>query len=254
MDEVNFYKEADDFKILFNEMEDLLRDRCQKRNVKGYYQYMPYSECITKLIISKDMVIKHYKNELEEIGELRNYMMHNSTKNYAYPVYPSPEYNELLRKIVEEIKNPVTIYNSKMCVRNDGHMLYASLTDNVQDIVRKMLEKVYTQVPILEDGRIIGVFSESSLIEMFKDNNDIANDSHVRFENILDYIKIDRDRTLEDFGVIDKDCSIYEVEEFFKRAFDNDKRITCLFITENGKKTEKVLGLTTIWDVLGKHE
>ena len=215
---------------------------------------MPYSECINKLLISKDMLIKHYKNELEEIGELRNYMMHNSTRNYAYPVYPSPEYNELLRTIIGEIKQPKTIYNSKMCVRNDGHMLWASLTDNVQDTVRKMLEKVYTQVPILEDGRMVGVFSESSLIEMFKEGNDIANDPHVRFENILEYIDIDRERILEDFGVIDKDSSTYEVEEFFKRAFDSDKRITCLFITENGKKTEKILGLTTIWDVLGKHE
>ena len=152
MDEVNFYKEADDFKILFNEIEDLLRKRCEQRSVRGYYQYMPYSECINKLLISKDMLIKHYKNELEEIGELRNYMMHNSTRNYAYPVYPSPEYNELLRTIIGEIKQPKTIYNSKMCVRNDGHMLWASLTDNVQDTVRKMLEKVYTQVPILEDG------------------------------------------------------------------------------------------------------
>lgn len=254
MEEVNFYKEADDFKILFNEIEDLLRKRCEQRSVRGYYQYMPYSECISKLLISKDMLIKHYKNELEEIGELRNYMMHNSTRNYAYPVYPSPEYNELLRTIIGEIKQPKTIYNSKMCVRNDGHMLWASLTDNVQDTVRKMLEKVYTQVPILEDGRMVGVFSESSLIEMFKEGNDIANDPHVRFENILEYIDIDRERILEDFGVIDKDSSTYEVEEFFKRAFDSDKRITCLFITENGKKTEKILGLTTIWDVLGKHE
>ena len=66
MDEVNFYKEADDFKILFNEIEDLLRKRCEQRSVRGYYQYMPYSECINKLLISKDMLIKHYKNELED--------------------------------------------------------------------------------------------------------------------------------------------------------------------------------------------
>ena len=85
MDEVNFYKEADDFKILFNEIEDLLRKRCEQRSVRGYYQYMPYSECISKLLISKDMLIKHYKNELEEIGELRNYMMHNSQKLYIIP-------------------------------------------------------------------------------------------------------------------------------------------------------------------------
>ena len=64
------------------------------------------------------------------------------------------------------------------------------------DTVRKMLEKVYTQVPILEDGRMVGVFSESSLIEMFKEGNDIANDPHVRFENILEYIDIDREKKI----------------------------------------------------------
>ena len=252
--EVNFIEEADNFKKLFNELEDLLRERCEKRHIKGYYQFMQYSECISKLLVSKDGLIKFYRKELEEVGELRNFIMHNSTKNYTYPLYPSPDYNEMLSKIIAEMKEPTTIYNSKMCVRNDGHMLWASKTDNVQDTVRKMLEKVYTQIPILEDGRLAGVFSESSLIEMFKDNNDIANDSHIRFENILDYIDINRERTLEDFGFISKDSTIYDVAEFFKRSFDSDKRITCLFITENGNKTDKILGLTTIWDVLGKKD
>lgn len=189
---------------------------------------------------------------MKELGDVRNYIIHNSTENYTYPIYPSPDYNKLLKKIIMTIENPLTIYNSDMCIKNDGKKMYfRTLKDNVHETIEVMLKELYTHIPILENGKIIGVFSESSLIEIFKDIHIDAMDENTTFEDIFKYIDINKQRVMEDYQFIAQNENIYEVAEKFRSSFESNKRLSCLFITANGKSNEKVLGLTTIWDVLG---
>ena len=56
----------------------------------------------------------------------------------------------------------------------------------------------------------------------------------------------------ETFLFIKKDEYLEDVKELFLKSFKNKQRLAMLFITQNGRENEKLLGILTPWDVLGK--
>ena len=41
------------------------------------------------------------------------------------------------------------------------------------------------------------------------------------------------------------------VNEFISE-FKNKNKLSCVMITQNGKETEKVIGIITAWDIIGR--
>ena len=136
-----------------------------------------------------------------------------------------------------------------MCIKK-SEIYYKTLQDNVGSTIKDMVEKVYTHIPIIEDNVLIGVFSESTLLDIVNKNEGIIVDENTKFEEIEEFLKI-KNHTSEEFIFISKDKNIYDIEEIFKDYFSRKKRIGCVYITENGKQSERILGMLTAWDVLG---
>ena len=183
------------------------------------------------------------------IKQIRNINTHQRSDKYRYVVCPNPDMNIKLKNIIEEIKNPPTIYNSNMCIKKQ-YIYCKTLNDEVEHTIKAMIEKTYTHIPIIENGIIIGVFSESSLIDIVNKENGIIIDKSTKFSDILEYIKMDN-HTTEEFMFISRNKNIYDVEDIFKNYFQRKKRVGCVFITEHGKSNENILGMLTAWDILG---
>ena len=113
-----------------------------------------------------------------------------------------------------------------------------------------MVEKTYTHIPIIENGVVQGVFSESTLLDIVNAESGIVLDQNTKFIDILEYLKLENHST-EDFIFISRNKNIYDVEDLFKDYFIRRKRLGCIYITESGKANESVLGMLTAWDVLG---
>lgn len=65
-----------------------------------------------------------------------------------------------------------------------------------------------------------------------------------------DFIDIDKNEN-EYYSFVKKNTLLIEIEEMFQKEFKDNKRLAVVFITETGKKTEKLLGLITVWDLAG---
>lgn len=153
----------------------------------------------------------------------------------------------LLERTIERVKNPkragdICIPLSKTCTRK--------MSDYVFPTIFEMDEKEYTHVPIMEDDLVIGVFSENTILRCLVDEKTVRLDKAVKFSDIEKYLLIDHHKA-ESFRFIEYDALVSEVEDLFTNALKQDDRIGLVFVTRNGKPTEKVLGIISAWDVAG---
>jgi len=244
---INFENEADKFLNLFKILEEVIRDECQKKGIDARNE-VSIGQLINKLS-EKNNIIKRHKNELDIIRDIRNILTHKSGKVYKNLITPSPEVTDNLENIIREIKNPPQIYNSPICIKKDK-MYCRNLYDNIYETIKEMTNKLYTHVPIIENGKLIGVFSENTILDIVNSDGKVIIDETMKFEEIKEFIKIEN-HSMERFEFIAKDKNIYEVEEMFEKYFKQNKRIGCIYITDKGKKDEKIIGMLTAWDVLG---
>ncbi len=243
---VNFTEEGNKLVELFKELEEVIRKKCGLVGIKTDNVSI---DSQIKELSKKNSVVRRYQDDLLIIKQVRNINTHQRNDKYGYVVCPNPDMNIKLKSIIDEINNPPTIYNSNMCIKKQ-YMYCKTINDTVESTIKDMVDKTYTHVPILENGIIKGVFSESSLLDIVDTESGIIIDKNTKFADILEYLKLENHST-EEFIFISRNKNIYDVEDIFKDYFIRKKRVGCVYITESGKADESILGMLTAWDVLG---
>lgn len=71
-------------------------------------------------------ILKEFKEEIDYCRVVRNFLVHNPKVNGAYPITPSEEMLDILRKCVDRISNPILAM--KFAVRREN--LYSATLDS----------------------------------------------------------------------------------------------------------------------------
>ncbi len=243
---VNFTEEGNKLIDLFKELEEIIRKKC---NVSGIITENTTLDSQIKELSKKNSVVRKYQDELMIIKQVRNINTHQRNDKYGYVVCPNPDMNIKLKTIIDEIKNPPTIYNSNICVKRQN-MYCRNIDDTIEETIKVMIEKVYTHIPIFENDVLVGVFSENTLLDIVNKETGILIGKDTTFRAFQDYLKIEN-HSSEEFKFISRNKNIYDIEDIFKDYFTRNKRLGCVYITENGKENEKILGMLTAWDIFG---
>lgn len=243
---VNFTEEGNKLIDLFKELEEIIRKKC---NVSGIITENTTLDFQIKELSKKNSVVRKYQDELMIIKQVRNINTHQRNDKYGYVVCPNPDMNIKLKTIIDEIKNPPTIYNSNICVKRQN-MYCRNIDDTIEETIKVMIEKVYTHIPIFENDVLVGVFSENTLLDIVNKETGILIGKDTTFRAFQDYLKIEN-HSSEEFKFISRNKNIYDIEDIFKDYFTRNKRLGCVYITENGKENEKILGMLTAWDIFG---
>ena len=243
---VNFTEEGNKLIDLFKEREEIIRKKC---NVSGIITENTTLDSQIKELSKKNSVVRKYQDELMIIKQVRNINTHQRNDKYGYVVCPNPDMNIKLKTIIDEIKNPPTIYNSNICVKRQN-MYCRNIDDTIEETIKVMIEKVYTHIPIFENDVLVGVFSENTLLDIVNKETGILIGKDTTFRAFQDYLKIEN-HSSEEFKFISRNKNIYDIEDIFKDYFTRNKRLGCVYITENGKENEKILGMLTAWDIFG---
>jgi len=194
-----------------------------------------------------DKRINPYYSNYEFINfcrKCRNEIFHESMGR-DYMIFTDECINKL-ESIVDEIKNPPTVYSKS--VKN---VVSADITDNVKDIMNIMNIKDFTHIPIYEDNKLIGVFSEEAIFKYLYNNVIVEIDEKYTFNDIRDCINLEYSK--ENIKFISRDTSYNKVVYEFIRDYRQGKKLNCILITQNGKFGEKVIGILTTWDIIGKY-
>lgn len=216
------------------------------------YGYDDMSE--SPVWLASENELKKYKEELNTLRIFRNVLSHSKPFGVEYCAEAHDKLLETLKNILIEVDDAMVI---KTCV-TFNKICFAGLDDNVVEYMNKMRDNVYTHIPILDEKkRVIGVFGESTLFSYVLDAANIDDipmvDCKLTFRDIEDYIKIEAHKT-EGFIFVGKYSSESDCRYEFKKMFNSDsrKRLGMMFITENGKQSEGLLGIKTAWGMLGR--
>lgn len=235
-------RNSDRFLDIYNDFDDFLRRRLNKPN--GYRHYNLIED-----FIKANKSFKRYERDLKAFGDLRNAIVHNPEEKNAAPIAEPHEY--IINKyseIVDLVKNPPTAYDTVAVKLNE--LYTTNLESSAVEVMKEMAKETYTHVPVIENNSVIGVFSESTLLNYFADKGDVLLERDVRIREFSEYIPFDKHRS-EYFRFIHKNTLLTEVEELFQGELKQNRRLGVVFITENGSSSQKILGLITAWDMAG---
>ena len=112
-----------------------------------------------------------------------------------------------------------------------------------------MVENSYSHVPVLDEhGKVIGVFSESTMLEMSKADAGGAVPDTMR--DIAAFLPMEK-HSADVFKFVPKNDAVLHLRQLCDEALGKRERIGMFFVTENGREVEPLLGILTVWDIAG---
>src|SRR3989344_1409209 len=209
----------------FKTLETKLRRIAKSTDIESFYNILD----------------KAKRSVLLDLHALRNVFAHSDRDRYIATV------NQIAFK---EIENIVKLLDNPPTVEEvfKKEIYRVNLDEIIDIVIRKMKEKIYTHVPIYDNDKFYGVFTETTLLDWLIDN---INEGRAQFykRQIKD---VNRKYLFNDTNIvkfIPANKSIFEIPELFNKAISNNKRLGALLITKTGKKDSKPIGIITAWDL-----
>ena len=225
-----------DFLNLYSELEKYVKNR--------YGTKMSREEARKPVYYLENLVAySKYRDKIEYCRTIRNFLDHNPSIGSEFPVIASEAMIHFLSDLINDLKTLPTAEQKmikEVCTRTPDNKLLP--------MMRLMREKNYTHIPIVQNDKVIGVFSESSILSFTIDHPDVIITDNTRVSDIMDYLRL-FDRKAESFRFVPHDMLISEINIIFENAVKAGDRIGLIFVTNSGKETEKLLGILTAWDI-----
>ncbi len=228
------------FLALYNKLDSLMKERLGRDD--GFSHTRMVNE-----LARKDILFRRYESELKSLARLRNAIVHNRYPDQADPIAEPHEYVvNRYEKIIDQVFNPPKALS--IAVRRK-EIYTTTLEANAIRVMRTMNQNRYTHVPVLNNEKMIGVFSENTVFSYIAENR-IFIEEQARIEDFLDFIPMEKHKG-EHFIFIDRDTLVSDVEEMFRCELEGHRRLAVVYITENGRQDEELLGMITPWDIAG---
>ena len=176
-----------------------------------------------------------FRPQLSAVREIRNFLSHTPSYDGTPLLVPTESAVKILNNIISRLTGPSTVYS--ICVKPSG-ILTARMDDQIAPVIRLMADRSFRVVPIMDNGKVAGVFFDSAMImfEMHADGNDATFYQLKKHIDISEHIN----KTVLFLAKTDTiDSAKKKIIECFKKG----NRICAMFITETGKPSESLLGL-----------
>ena len=236
MSEKNLEKELID---TYNQVDHFLRDSIKSE------RHLDHGSLLKEAALRNPVVARHLQ-EMRSLSQLRNTIIHNPFGSEISPlITPNQIVVDRYKAILESLKHPPTA----LSIAIEGQNIYtAKKQDRLMDVLKKMDDNIFTHVPIIEKGEMVGILSENALLSYIADMEDVIIDSSTKVDALSAYIPLNKHRG-ESFKFLPRDATLEEVFNMFNEAIKVRERIGMVFITHNGKQSEKLLGILTAWDL-----
>lgn len=223
------------FRELCNKFEDLVRIKYKVKDEEGAF-----------FILSNQKEYKKFEKDINLIRKIRNLLSHGECKVEGKTAI------EINENIIEKLKEIISLLENPPLVasRYITEMFVVDLEEELENLIKTMNEKKISHVPVLDkDKKLVGVFSENTIFSKLSEDEIIEIGKEYKVKDYEKYIKLEN-HSSEYFDFIKRNEELASAQNLFNKSIKKDKKLVMLFVTENGKKTEKILGIITPWDLL----
>lgn len=187
--------------------------------------------------------------ELQRFAELRNSIVHweGWGETNSAIAEPHPAIVERYEKMVDRVLAPL---RADQIWTPRQRLFTATLADRALAVIRHMRKHVYTHVPILDGKKLLGIFSESTLLAFLADHECPIVEEATTLHEFAPFLAINAQRS-EQFDIIKPTALVSEVVELFQAHLQKQQRLGAVLVTTAGLPTGELLGLITAWDIAG---
>lgn len=230
---------SDTFLELFKLLEDLLAKK---------YIDNPRRHSSVVIEFLNDPESLPCRTELDLCREVRNLLSHQPERDGEPVIQPSNGLLNDLRGIIDYVtKPPLALAYATPADK----VLMAGLNDKVLALMRKMHDRGYSHVPVIEGGRFYGVFSKSLVFTYVLNARDYKIDKDVKVHAFKRYLPISSHDS-EKYMFVPPDYSVVEIKQAFEDMRDRSRKLAAIFVTEDGSPDTRLMGIITPWDLLEK--
>lgn len=231
-------KRVEEFLDLYKQIEDILEEKYA--NSRRHYTSAIYE-------FIKDDESAPVRDKLDICRHIRNLMAHSANMDGQPVVVPSLPVMDALREALEFVSRPPLAidYATKA-----ERVLKVGLDQRVLRVMEVMEKNGYSHVPVMKDGRFVGVFSVGSVFRYLLRRRGKGLDPDATIRELKGYLAVEEH--IENYEFVPADATYIYVRQRFEQVRGKNKRVSVIFITEDGKPDQPLLGMLTPWDVLGE--
>jgi CBS domain-containing protein len=192
---------------------------------------MAFVSLVNHLKKRKDLRVALYANDLIQFAQLRNAIVHDQIGVDFFIAEPNDWAVNRIRKIEDDLLHPEKViprFKKKITVIQDKM--------TVQDFLKIVAEKKYTQYPVVENKTFIGLITLQSLGLLLAEESQkgVLDFSRMTVKSLLErHLKIGK------FQIVDKKTPVFQVIELFQFQ----PTLEVVVITKNGQADSEILGL-----------
>lgn len=228
---------SQEFIHLYKTLEDMLEAKYREEG-------RDVSSTVYQFLCDKESA--PYRLKLDLCRQVRNLLSHSADVDGVSPVTPAEPLIECLKEVIEYLKRPPLAIDFGTSAQK---LFKAVRTDRIAWLIKRMEEKGYSHVPVMEDDTVFGVFSVSTFFTLAKAERLKSIHEGTKLYEIERYIMMDEHMS-ERFLAVSPKATLSYVQSLFSERKIGEKRVAAVFITQNGTFDSKLLSYVTPWDVL----
>ena len=189
-----------------------------------------------------------YRSEFDCCREVRNLLSHEVRIDGDFAVTPSDAAIAFLEKILAMIETP-PLARTRATPRNK--LLSAKQSDSLLALARSMQARGVSHVPLLSGGIVTGVFSENVIFEALLKNRSLTITEETTLAEFAEFLPIERSIG-KTYQFLSETATLDDASDMFDNAYDRNRKLKILFITQHGLPREPLLALLSPYDVLDR--
>lgn len=216
---------ADEFLATFNRIEKWMQEQYKGKGTVGF------TDLVRRLSKRPDLLVKKFQDDLIEIAQLRNAIVHDRISPNFIIAEPNEWIVKKIKTIESDLKRP-----ERIVPRFKKKVIVFSKETSLTTILDRMAKDGFSQFPIYDKGEIVGLLTANGIglwLAAHGKNNQID----VKGQTAASVLQSDRKK--ENYKLVSKDAFVFEGMELFL----NDPTIEAILITDNGKTNGKLMGL-----------
>jgi len=229
-----------EFLDLFNRLEVLMKNRLGFREDEN-----PAHAKLINQLADRDPVIAEHASRLHAYRSLRNSLVHLPGTGEPEPIAePHVEVVDAFRKLVTYVEQPPTALET---VAITGDLYHVGWNAPVLPALRFMLSNSFRLAPVLEDGLLDGIFTESTLWQAAEEQG-VTVTEETTFEAFRPWCAFGEEMPLG-IVLLEATASLHQVEQVFRQRFESNAFTTAILFTDGGMAHQLLRGLVTAHDL-----
>lgn len=228
-------RNSDRFIVSYNRIDQLMKDLIGTNEHMAFFRLIDFAK-------KKNAIIKRYEADLREYGDLRNAIVHHRTSLEFAIAEPHDEVVAKMEEIEGALTKPITV--AQMFQTN---VTIFQETDSLSYALKVIKDKKYNQFPVYKGKTFKGLITPVGITMWMA--SQVDSDSFSRKRTMLSEI-LAHESNRDNHRFIKAEASVFKAVEIFKYSVIRGKRLEALLITEDGKASDKLIGIVTPMSLL----